>query len=76
MHRVHANLTAPSRQYLYSMLLESAKHDKKKFIKFIIKFIKFILHFGTRTENNDGSYFGMDGSALSPSRGQKHTITQ
>lgn len=34
--------------------------------------IKFILHFGTHTENKDGSYFGMDGSALSPSRGQKN----
>lgn len=31
---------------------------------------------GTSTENDVGSYFGMDGSALSPSRGQKHAISQ
>lgn len=49
--------------YIQHASVESAKHNKAYITRW-------------DSVNNDGSYFGMDGSALSPSRGQKHTISQ
>lgn len=53
-------------------------HDSLALISqlYIYIYMTLALITGISTENDVGSYFGMDGSALSPSRGQKHTISQ
>lgn len=62
-------------QHVNISLNETENKTKQAHVRFWCQDMKQ-LKLMVNTENGTGTYFGMEGSALSPSRGQKHTTSE